>query len=92
MLVNILTFIRYLIKKTGLLPVIKRLLYQPSSNINNTNISSLRYKLKCLIEQANYTNTQTVHDLPAIHHYWADKYLIPLFSQFGYQSIADFSM
>lgn len=50
----------------------------------------IAYRLKLALEQANYAAVETVHDLPAIHHYWSNKYLLPRTTQFGFSSSDEF--
>ena len=50
--------------------MVKRLLYVPRGGEVMADASSLRYKIKALIEQANFAAVTAVHDLPAIHGYW----------------------
>ena len=91
MLVRMLSVLRLALKKTGLLPVVKRMLYRPSGgNAGRSSQSGLKYRLKLLIEQANFAAVEQVHDLPAIHVYWADKHLTPLFRDFGFETLEDF--
>ncbi len=86
-----LSVLRLALKKTGLLPVVKRMLYRPSAgNAGPSSQSGWKYRLKLLIEQANFATVEQVHDLPAIHVYWADRYLAPLFRDFGFETIEDF--
>jgi SAM-dependent methyltransferase len=37
-----------------------------------------------------YTAIENVHDLPAIAHYWSEKYLIPILLQFGFRNSVEF--
>lgn len=41
------------------------------------------YQAKIAKEKDIYTNCINVHDLPAIHHYWANRYLRPKLEAFG---------
>jgi SAM-dependent methyltransferase len=40
-------------------------------------------------ELSNYENVDEVHALPAIFHYWSNKYLLPKFRALGFESIND---
>ncbi len=91
MLVRMLSAVRLALQKTGLLPVIKRMLYRPSSgNGDRSSQSGWNYQLKLLIEQANFAAVERVHDLPAIHVYWEHEHLAPLFRDFGFETLEDF--
>ncbi len=37
-------------------------------------------------EVANYKSVENVHDLPAIFHYWSNRYLRPKYEQMGFSS------
>ena len=50
----------------------------------------LGYEAMLVREVANYRSVENVHDLPAIFHYWSNKYLLPKFQQFGFCSPTDF--
>ena len=91
MLVKLLSTIRIGLKAAGLLPLIKRVLYAPDNQqLKPRSTIGFRYRLKALIEQANFTSVKEVHDLPAIHAYWTNRYIVPKLRQFGYSSIEDF--
>jgi SAM-dependent methyltransferase len=90
MIVGILTRIRRLLKATGLLPVIKRFLYAPGGGPSKVTAKGLRYKIKILIEQANYAATTNVHDLPPIYDYWMKTHILPKLNDIGYPSIDEF--
>jgi len=91
MLVQFLGLLRQALKKTGLLPLIKRVLYRPSGQHKGPSPArGFVYRLKLLVEQANFASVEQVHDLPPIHTYWADKYLTPLFQSLGFASIEEF--
>jgi len=91
MLVHLLSRLRGVLKKTGLLPLVKRLLYAPREGEGvSVDASSLRYRIKALIEQANFTAVTTVHDLPAIHDYWTERHITPQLRRLGYESAESF--
>jgi len=91
MLVRMLSVLRLALKKTGLLPLVKRVHYRPSGgNAGRSSQSGWKYRLKLLIEQANYAAMEQVHDLPAIHVYWENKHLAPLFRDFGFETLEEF--
>jgi SAM-dependent methyltransferase len=91
MLVQSLSRLRGVLKATGLLPLVKRLLYAPREGDGvKADVSSLRYQIKALIEQANFAAVTTVHDLPAIHEYWTKRHIFPQLRQLGYESVECF--
>jgi SAM-dependent methyltransferase len=47
------------------------------------------YQAKIAQEKDTYANCVNVHDLPAIHHYWANRYLRPRLEEFGLSSPID---
>lgn len=55
-----------------------------------TLIPSLRYEARMRYEIQAYTAIQDVHALPAIAHYWSERYLIPIFSPFGFRNSVEF--
>jgi SAM-dependent methyltransferase len=90
-IVRLLSWLRALLKKTGLLPLIKRVLYRPSTGDPSSARGGWGYKLKLLIEQANFAGMDEVHaDLPPIYLYWNERFLVPMFRQFGFESVEDF--
>jgi SAM-dependent methyltransferase len=91
MLVNLMSRLRGVLKATGLLPLVKRLLYAPREGGEGiADASSLRYRIKALIEQANFAAVTTVHDLPAIHEYWTERHIAPRLRSLGYDSAESF--
>jgi SAM-dependent methyltransferase len=48
------------------------------------------YQTKVAREIENYRTVENVHDLPAIFHYWSNKYLVPIYQQVGFNSARDF--
>jgi len=90
-LVRSLSLARSILKRTGLLPVVKRILYRPRDDgARRQPTSGLRYRLKLLIEQGIYASVEQVHDVPAIEHYCSERYLDPLLASFGYRTDDDF--
>ena len=89
MLVRFLSFVRLVLKRLGLLPLIKRWLYAPGSG-QNVARRGWQYRLKLLIEQANYAAVTEVHDLPPIQGYWSNRYILPLIQSFGFTGLDDF--
>ncbi len=55
-----------------------------STDINDT------YQKKIQQELAAYENMVNVHELPAIFHYWTNKYLSPIFKEAGFSTIEEF--
>jgi SAM-dependent methyltransferase len=50
----------------------------------------LTFKQKLEKELEVFTKKKSVHDLPAIFHYWSHKYLKPKFDEMGIRGIAEF--
>jgi 2-polyprenyl-3-methyl-5-hydroxy-6-metoxy-1,4-benzoquinol methylase len=50
----------------------------------------IKYLLRIFREKLVYNNIAQVHDLPPIFHYWSNKYLRPIFENFGYSNPDDF--
>ncbi len=46
--------------------------------------------LRQLAEKFKCHNISAVHELPAIFHYWSNRYVLPLLQQARYQSLDDF--
>jgi len=91
MLVRFLSTVRATLKRLGLLPWIKRWLYTPARGDSGADAArGWRYRLKLLIEQANFATVTEVHDLPPIQAYWANRYVLPLIESFGFRSLDDF--
>jgi SAM-dependent methyltransferase len=90
MLIKLLAMVRSAIGALGLLPLIKRVLYAPATAAQPGVSSGWRYRLKILIEQANFSSVTQVHELPAIHDYWSKAYVQPKLDLLGYRSIEDF--
>jgi hypothetical protein len=47
------------------------------------------YEEKRAQELHGFENMAVVHDLPAIHHYWSKRHLLPKLKGFGVKSIRD---
>jgi ubiquinone/menaquinone biosynthesis C-methylase UbiE len=91
MLVRLLSILRLWLKRVGLLPWIKRWLYKPGRDDAVAGTANgWRYRLKLLIEQANFAAMTVVHDLPPIQAYWSGRYVLPLLESFGFRSLEDF--
>lgn len=43
-----------------------------------------RYQQRLAAEQDTFSQNINVHDLPAIYHYWSNKYLLPTHQPFGF--------
>jgi SAM-dependent methyltransferase len=92
-LVGFLSALRGVLKGAGLLPWIKRVLYAPGSDdAASRKLQGWKYRLKLLIEQANFASVGEVHDNPPILHYWSHRYLAPVFQQFGFRNVEEFWM
>jgi SAM-dependent methyltransferase len=48
------------------------------------------YETRLATEQAIYESCTNVHDLPAIFHYWSDRYVRPKLEAFGFSNPYDF--
>jgi SAM-dependent methyltransferase len=48
------------------------------------------YAARLAAEIATFEDQVNVHDLPPIFHYWSNRYLRPMFEQFGYSHPEDF--
>ncbi|HEY4039551.1 MAG TPA: class I SAM-dependent methyltransferase [Burkholderiaceae bacterium] len=91
MLVRFLSILRIGLKRLGLLPWIKRWLYKPGHEGGAAGSAhGWRYRLKLLIEQANFAAVTEVHDVRPIQAYWAGRYVLPLLESFGFRSLDDF--
>jgi SAM-dependent methyltransferase len=90
LLVRLLTAAYRVLKATGMLPRVKRVLYRPGRGGARPRSSGLMYQLHTLIAQASFADVTEVHALPPIYHYWSERYLAPTMRQFGSHSIEDF--
>jgi SAM-dependent methyltransferase len=48
-----------------------------------------RYSAKVTAELEHYADQEDVHDLPAIYHFWSERYCTPLFREVGFDSLND---
>jgi SAM-dependent methyltransferase len=92
MLIRFLALLRQFLKASGLLPLVKRTLYAPRAPAaaELPNASGWRYRIKALIEQANYAAITQVHDLPPIYGYWMKRHILPQLRSLGYESPTDY--
>ena len=74
------------LRNAGLLPHAKRFYYW----LHARSPRGPAYFLKAAIEQANYADVSEVHDLPPIHDYWSNTYLLPKVREFGFSQAEDF--
>src|SRR5437879_10683505 len=51
---------------------------------------SLQYTSRMQSEIETYTGIENVHDLPAIAHYWSEKYIAPMLASFGFRNSIEF--
>ena len=49
------------------------------------------YSAKISAELERYAEQEEVHDLPAIYHFWSERYCLPLFEEMGFAGLDDFS-
>lgn len=59
-------------------------------SISKIESNASNYKNKIKQELDIFQNQVEIHDLPAIFHYWADKFIKPLLEDLNYNSIEDF--
>lgn len=91
MLVSLLRFIRRSLDRLGLLPWAKSRVRWLLARLSRPPFGGpLTYRLRAAIEQANYAEVTEVHDLPAIFHYWSNRYLLPKCQTFGFSTPAEF--
>jgi len=69
---------------------VPRSLRPPLRKCAHTLFPSLRYAARIQNEINTYTAIESVHDLPAITHYWSEKYLIPILEPFGFRNSIEF--
>lgn len=48
------------------------------------------YSAKITAELERYAEQEEVHDLPAIYHFWSERYCLPLFEEMGFAGLDDF--
>ncbi len=48
------------------------------------------YEARLRSEREQFDQNVNVHDLPDIFHYWSNRYLLPMFQPFGFNSPTDF--
>lgn len=74
------------LRAAGLLPHAKRLYYW----LHARSPRGPTYFLKSALEQANYADLEVVHDLPKIHDYWSNTYLLPKAKELGFSGVDAF--
>jgi SAM-dependent methyltransferase len=80
-----------LVRRAGLLPYAKRAYgFAMKHGGRSVLTRPLTYALRRATEQANYAEVSEVHDLPASHDYWAEKYLLPKARRLGFSSPDEF--
>lgn len=52
--------------------------------------SAEEYGERMTSETAIFEHQEIVHDLPAIYHYWSNRYLRPIFEEFGFSNPDEF--
>jgi SAM-dependent methyltransferase len=57
---------------------------QQNKNQAKTTSDLESYKQKLIAEKHTFSSNVNVHDLPAIFHYWSNKYLLPKYEPFGF--------
>ena len=48
------------------------------------------YSSKISAELQRYADQEEVHDLPAIYHFWSERYCLPLLQEVGFDGLEDF--
>jgi SAM-dependent methyltransferase len=48
------------------------------------------YSAKVIAELERYADQEEVHDLPAIYHFWSERYCLPLLQELGFDGLNDF--
>lgn len=86
LLAKILAGLKALVRRLGLMPQARRL----AGFLLRRGSGPLNYFLRKAIEQANYAAVEEVHDLPPIHGYWANRYLLPKVRAFGFEQAEEF--
>ncbi len=76
-----------------LLPVLKRFAPRPLRPALRRGFHflfpSAFYWSRAQLERGNYSAIEHVHDLPAIAHYWSEKYVVPLLAPFGFRNSSE---
>ena len=55
-----------------------------ASDFTTADAAPTSYEQRALNEQARFATCENVHDLPAIFHYWSNKYLLPAIQRCGF--------
>lgn len=58
--------------------------------INRRLPAPLLRQLRALAEKIKYSGVSEVHELPAIFHYWSQRYVNPMLVDLGYDGLEDF--
>lgn len=91
MVIRFLTFVRACLIYFKILPIIKRILYSPDFKLaNSSNTNTFFYRIKVMIEKANFGSRLDVHDNPPIHKYWMNTFILPMLKKYQYDSIDDY--
>ncbi len=53
-------------------------------------LSADEYDARISTETTIFEHQEDVHDLPAIYHYWSNKYVRPIFEEFGFSNPDEF--
>jgi SAM-dependent methyltransferase len=73
------------LRALGLMPVARRIkAFAVRHTPGWVKTSRLAYKFKLAIENVNFSAQSDVHDLPAIFHYWSNRYLGPKAREAGF--------
>jgi len=87
----ILGRLKTLLRRWGLLPLIKRMISQVLHILESTKATQgVAKALRTTVERATFSDEEVVHDLPAIAHYWDKVVLQPRCEPFGFRTVEDF--
>lgn len=79
------------LRRLGLLPLVGRLLARLLALGDRVPAAKpLAHFIRHAQEQASFVGVTDVHDLPPIHHYWSNTYLLPKVRQFGFAGPDEF--
>lgn len=78
------------LRQVGLLPYAKRAYGALMRDGDKGLFAPVAYRIRSLVERANFSDVEVVHDLPQIHHYWSNKYLRPKCEALGFSDTDSF--
>lgn len=87
-------FVKRALAVTGTLVLARRLRSYWRTRVSASPTKALQngqdYSSRVAAEMATFEHDEVVHDLPAIFHYWSNKYLLPTIKTFGFINPDDF--